>query len=337
MLTIQKKISTYNNSGRNGNSILYIVVHYTGNRGDTAKNNVDFFYNGDRGASAHYFVDNNSIWQSVEDYRAAWAVGDGSGMYGITNSNSISVEMCCQLNGEVSESTEKNTVDLVKHLMKVYNVPIENVVRHYDASRKVCPNWSANNWQRWFNFKNRIMSNTTVCATVESAKAFVGKRCRELQEKLNKVGYNCGVVDGIFGVNTYNALIKFQSENGLTVDALAGDATFAKLDEIISKNKPTVGKIADLQRLCNKIKGLNLAVDGLWGPKTDSAVKTLPCCGLPYTQRELTVWVQLRVGVNPDGIFGNGTKNAVINYQRKNGLSADGIVGYNTYKSMALK
>jgi len=31
--------------------------------------------------------------------------------------------------------------------------------------------------------------------------------------------------------------------------------------------------------------------------------------------------------LKPDGIFGNNTKNAVINFQQNNGLTADGIVG----------
>ena len=53
MLSIERKISSYNYSSRNGNSIKYITLHYTGNKGDTAKNNVDYFYGGDRSASAH--------------------------------------------------------------------------------------------------------------------------------------------------------------------------------------------------------------------------------------------------------------------------------------------
>ena len=36
MLPIQRKISSYNYSTRNGNSVKYIVLHYTGNKGDTA-------------------------------------------------------------------------------------------------------------------------------------------------------------------------------------------------------------------------------------------------------------------------------------------------------------
>ena len=156
MLSIQRKISSFNYSSRNGNSVKYIVLHYTGNKGDAAKNNVDYFYNGNRGASAHYFVDDNSIWQSVEEYNSAWAVGDGHGIYGITNRNSISIEMCCNSSGVITEKTETNALELVKYLMSKYNISISNVVRHYDASRKLCPNWSANNWSRWTSFKNKL-------------------------------------------------------------------------------------------------------------------------------------------------------------------------------------
>lgn len=156
MLPIQRNISNYNYSSRNGNSIKYIILHYTGNKGDTAKNNVDYFAGGDRNASAHYFVDDNSIWQSVEENNSAWAVGDGKGAYGITNQNSISIEMCCNSSGVISEKTETNALELVKYLMSKYNISISNIVRHYDASRKICPNWSANNWSRWATFKNKL-------------------------------------------------------------------------------------------------------------------------------------------------------------------------------------
>lgn len=156
MLPIQRKISNYNYSSRKGNSVKYIVIHYTGNKGDTALDNVTYFSNGDRNASAHYFVDDNSIWQSVEESNSAWAVGDGKGAYGITNQNSISIEMCCNTSGVISETTENNALELVKYLQNKYNIANNNVVRHYDASRKSCPNWSTNNWSRWTNFKNKL-------------------------------------------------------------------------------------------------------------------------------------------------------------------------------------
>lgn len=162
MLPIQKFISKYNYSNRNGNSIKYIVLHYTGNTKDTAYNNVKYFSQCDRNASAHYFVDDKEIWQSVEDNNASWAIGGGTS-YGPTNRNSISIEMCCSGNYVVSDQTETNAVELTKYLMNKYNVPVSNVVRHYDCNtiRKVCPNWNANNWDRWTKFKSKLTASSS--------------------------------------------------------------------------------------------------------------------------------------------------------------------------------
>ena len=162
MLPIQRKISPYNHYS--GNTVKYIILHYTGNRGDTAKNNADYFYGGNRGASAHYFVDPNSIWQVVEDYNGAWHIGNS--VHSPTNRNSIGIEMCCQSNGEVSSQTEQNALELTLYLMKKYNVPISNVWTHYECTRggenKICPNWSSNNWARWKNFKNKLSNGNVV-------------------------------------------------------------------------------------------------------------------------------------------------------------------------------
>ena len=210
-IAIQRKISSFNYSTRNGNRVKYIVLHYTGNKGDTAKNNVDYFYGGNRGASAHYFVDDNSIWQSVEEYNSAWSVGDGKGVYGISNRNSISIEMCCNSSGVITEKTENNALELVKYLMTKYNISISNVVRHYDASRKICPNWSANNWSRWNSFKNKLLSivnNKVIAPVVESpviTKPIINNTdswIKRLQQECNKQGFSNQAVDGISGPNT---------------------------------------------------------------------------------------------------------------------------------------
>ena len=153
MLPITRRISPYNHSS--GNDITYIAMHYTGNDTDSAAGNANYFNGGDRQASAHYFVDDNSIYQVVEDYNAAWHCGDGHGKYGISNHNSIGIEMCCR-NGSITTTTENNAIELVKYLMNKYGIDTNHVVRHYDASRKICPNWQANNWSRWTNFKNKL-------------------------------------------------------------------------------------------------------------------------------------------------------------------------------------
>ena len=61
--------------GRSGNSIKYIVVHYTANNGDTAAGNGNYFSSPNRKASAHYFVDENSVVQTALGTAAAlWSL-----------------------------------------------------------------------------------------------------------------------------------------------------------------------------------------------------------------------------------------------------------------------
>ena len=158
MLEIKKKISSYNHYDYNNPK--YIIIHYTGNKGDTAKNNVDYFYGGNRGSSAHLFVDDNECWQSVEFNKGAWHIGNSN--TAPNNQNSIGIEMCCNSQGVVSERTENNTIEIVKWLMSEYNIPIENIRTHAEVTSygKICPNWQNNNWQRWKDFKNKLQNNT---------------------------------------------------------------------------------------------------------------------------------------------------------------------------------
>lgn len=152
-MNIELKPIRYNfNPGRNKPE--YIVLHDTGNPSPTAdaENHYKYFNGGNRGASAHYFVDNSKVIQTVKDSDSAWHCGDGKGKYGITNNNSIGIEIC--LTGNRDRSISK-AVELTAYLMAKYNIPSERVVRHYDASRKNCPSiLSANNWAKWRAIKS---------------------------------------------------------------------------------------------------------------------------------------------------------------------------------------
>lgn len=138
------------------NKIEYIVIHSTGNYTDTDEGNAKFFVSGTRNASAHYFVDEDSITQVVKDKDGAWHVGDGKNKNGINNNNSIGIELC-HTNGKISDKTIANAIELVKLKMKEYNIPINKVVRHYDASGKNCPSpFNYNNWEGWTKFKQLL-------------------------------------------------------------------------------------------------------------------------------------------------------------------------------------
>lgn len=151
--------------------IKYIVIHYTAGNGDTAKNNVDYYRNSVVKASAHYFVDEyDTVYQSVKDTDTAWAVGT-TGAYlhpYCRNANSISIELCSRnKNGSgkpasdngwyFKDDTIDNAVVLVKELMKKYNIPAENVIRHFDVTGKICPAPFANDVELWYQFKERLI------------------------------------------------------------------------------------------------------------------------------------------------------------------------------------
>lgn len=160
MLNIQKKLTKVNQTVSNSRKIKYIVIHYVG-AVSSAKNNVDYFYSEKRGASAHYFVDEREIWQCVEDKDIAWHVGGAKEYFSeCRNNNSIGIELCCKKDEAGGWYFEKqaiqNAIELVQHLMNLYDVKIENIIRHYDVTHKICPEPFVRDEQAWNNFKRRV-------------------------------------------------------------------------------------------------------------------------------------------------------------------------------------
>lgn len=143
--------------------VKFIVIHYTGNKKDTAKNNATFFHNGARKSSANYFMDEAECYQSVALNNAAWAVG-GTSVYkhaDCRNKNSISIEMCCSGNSIVSEKTINNTAYLCAELCKYIGITADTVdifvLRHYDVWDKQCPaQWATENNSGWIAFKEKV-------------------------------------------------------------------------------------------------------------------------------------------------------------------------------------
>lgn len=164
-MALRKPIPMITNVNMGGfiKKVEYIVIHFVGASGQ-AKDNGNYFKNVNRKSSAHYFVDPNFTVQVVPENRAAWHVGDGEGRYGITNSNSIGIEGCQDTSTgknvwywDFHPNTYQQMIELTAHLQKKYNVPDSKVVRHYDASRKMCPgNWQHNNWAKWHQFKRDL-------------------------------------------------------------------------------------------------------------------------------------------------------------------------------------
>lgn len=157
MLEIKKMLISYNYTKGVTITPRYIVVHDTDNtdKGANAYAHYRYFGGGDRGASAHYFVDDSNIIQILEDTWKGWHCGDSySGVTPtrpeVNNGNSIAIETCVNRDGDY-EKALKNTIDLVKYLIKKWNIKINDVVRHNDVTGKYCPRriMDSGNWD-WF-------------------------------------------------------------------------------------------------------------------------------------------------------------------------------------------
>lgn len=136
----------------------YIVIHYTSNQGDTAKNNADYFAREDVGASANYFVDESEIWQSVADTDTAWHCGAKTYRHPeCRNANSIGVEICMNdKKGNVRQGSIATAAELVRYLMQRYGVPVDRVIRHYDVTGKYCPGPMVDDPALWAAFQQSL-------------------------------------------------------------------------------------------------------------------------------------------------------------------------------------
>ena len=170
---------------------------------------------------------------------------------------------------------------------------------------------------------NGDSSAQTVAPSVTSAPApspsdgalSVGSRgdaVKALQQKLINLGYLSGSADGIFGEGTKRALTAFQSAKGLPTSGVADSATLNALGggTTVTPDAPSAPAASESSLLKK-------------GDKGDS-VKAL--------QQKL-----INLGYltgSADGIFGEGTRSAVMAFQSANGLTADGQAGSATLAAL---
>lgn len=211
MIKITKKLITRNFSKRTNFNIKYIVIHDTANTntGANAQAHYNYFNNNDLDKSAHYFVDDKEILQIIEDKNRAWHCGDGKGQNKITNENSIGIEICINKDGDYNKAKE-NTILLSAYLLDKYNLNINDLVRHFDASGKICPNtMTSNNWEDWDEFKKEVEKNLKVnkiILTREKIESYVkGTYKTFLERDPEEEGFNYWTSE----INNLNTLQNF--------------------------------------------------------------------------------------------------------------------------------
>lgn len=161
-MKINKLLTTVNyNNANNIKRIKYIVIHYVGAEGD-AEANCKYFKDVYRGASAHYFVGHKGdVWQAIKDEDVAWHCGaDKYKHKHCRNSNSIGIELCCKRDEKgrwyFTDATVDAAVELVQELIEKYDIPLKNILRHFDITGKVCPEPYVRSSSDWKKFKSEV-------------------------------------------------------------------------------------------------------------------------------------------------------------------------------------
>ena len=139
-----------------------------------------------------------------------------------------------------------------------------------------------------------------------------GTDVRNLQQDLTTLGYYWAEITGNFGAKTETAVKRFQEENGLTADGVAGTKTLNAIAAAVARKggTPASGGSA----------GTTLKLNSQ-GTKVSQLQTDLKQLGYYYA--EIT------------GNFGAKTEAAVKAFQKAKGLTADGVAGTKTLNAIA--
>lgn len=163
LLTINKysRPSTkYLDEGVTRKKITHVVVHYVANSGSSAINNRNYFENlrnrEKTYAGAHYIVGlDGEIIRCIPDDEIAYHAGNAD-----MNACSIGIEVCHPDNtGRFNYKTYLSLLKLVSWLCDKYDIPVSNVIRHYDVTGKACPIYYVQYGSEWKKFKERLIFN----------------------------------------------------------------------------------------------------------------------------------------------------------------------------------
>lgn len=155
-------ISPYCRSGEKQNSIQYIVVHWVANPGSSALGNRNYFNSlatsHKTSASSHYIIGlNGEIIKCIPEDEVAFH----SGSYSM-NRKSIGIENCHpDWEGKFNDNTYNSLVELCAELCIKYEIPVYNIIRHYDVTEKECPKYYVKNEGQWEIFKKDVYNKIT--------------------------------------------------------------------------------------------------------------------------------------------------------------------------------
>lgn len=204
------------------NNPAYVVMHETDNwsPGASALAHANAMKNGNLDGTVHFYVDSKEIYQTLDFQDGAWAVGDGNGRYGISNLNSINIEIC--VNPESNYYTAvANAQWLSAKLLKDRGWGVDRLKRHYDASRKHCPRRILDEGL-WPEFVSKVQKQLSNGGTVETGTKITGKASATAEQMQKYIrSKNPGVAQSVLD------MVPQYIQEGKT-EGIRGDIAFAQ-------------------------------------------------------------------------------------------------------------
>lgn len=244
-------------------------------------------------------------------------------------------------------------VDLCVSICSSCKIDPDNIKGHRDFSPTQCPgDWLYSQLPRLRSDVRQRLGSSTEDYLREGS---TGPKVKELQQLLKAKGFNPGPIDGVFGSGTLQAVISFQKYQRLNADGVVDSTTWKALSSVPTPKEepPSAVSLLDSYKFYRGLPHQDQAIAWLQEQVSKQALeqfsqkwRNLPSQPfLPLQEgavgsevKQLQQHLQQQ-GFNPgsiDGVFGAGTKAAVIAFQKSQGIFADGIVGEKTWTTLNL-
>lgn len=201
-----------------------------------------------------------------------------------------------------------------------YNADTQKAVMEFQEKNGLTADGIAGRQTQDLLYSTAAQAKVISVSTEENAQGYIllkegasGMEVRKIQARLAELGYYSGGTDGLYGATTVDAVKAFQRANGLSADGQAGVQTQTKLFSATAVYAASPVATADP----NAARTMTLGMTG----------------NDVYALQERLIALRYLNGV-PDGVFGEETQNALIAFQKNNGLTADGSAGASTLKRL---
>ncbi|RXI98174.1 N-acetylmuramoyl-L-alanine amidase [Anaerobacillus alkaliphilus] len=311
---------------RSRSDIRNIAIHHSATTSGSAEAFARYHVNqlGWPGIAYHYVVNKDGSIDLCHDPEVV--------SYHVGNSNSRALGICMvgDFRTQTLETAQREaTIALIRSLLVDFNLTVDDVWGHIEFPGyewKQCPSISMEQFRRSLSTGEAVSPPSISVPTQSRERTLLslgdrGNDVRAVQQQLADLGFNPGPVDGIFGPLTTDAVERFQRASRINVDGVVGPQTRTAMSNYSPPSEPIEhGAPSD-------------EPDERESQFLEENRRMLRFIR-PMMRGEDVREVQEKVGAILDGTYGPDTERRVMDFQRRNNLVADGIVGPRTWAAL---